>query len=86
MKGSFNAPFFYAEHTLLLFTIDTLDFENHRSCSVITTGYHNFIVVHPTVHNASTLKCRVNLTTYSVPRFRTKRNALCSAMSRSGRL
>ncbi len=70
----------------LLFTIDTLDFENYRSRSVVATGYHNFIVVHPAVHNASALKRRVDVAADGIPRFGTERNALRSAVRRSGRL
>ena len=71
---------------LSIIYIDSFNFENDRSCAVVAAGDHDFIVIHPTVHDAPSLQRRVDVAADGIPRFGTERNALRSAVRCSRRL
>ena len=75
-----------ANSDLSIIYIDSFNFENNRSCTVVAAGNHDFIVIHPTVHDAPSLQRRVDVAADGIPRFGTERNALRSAVRCSRRL
>ena len=70
---------------LSVLNIDSFDFENNRSRSVITASYHNLIIIGPSMHNRTALKRRVDIPADAIPGFRAKRHAFRTAMHCPGR-
>ena len=52
---------------VILWDIDTLNFENNRPCPVVATGDHHTIVISPSLHNGATLKCCIDIPADSIP-------------------
>ena len=75
-----SSIFSFINHDLSIICIDSFNFENDRSCAVVAAGDHDFIVIHPTVHDAPALQRRVDITADGVPRFRAERHTLRSAV------
>ena len=75
-----------SNYSLSIIYIDSFNFENNRSCTVVAAGNHDFIVIHPTVHDAPSLQRRVDVAADGVPRFRAERHTLRSAVRCSRRL
>ena len=70
---------------LSVLNIDSFDFENNRSRSVITASYHKLIIIGPSMHNRTALKRRVDIPADAIPGFRAKRHAFRTAMHCPGR-
>lgn len=65
----------------VLRNINSLDFKNDRSGSIVATGDHGVFCLHPVFHDGPALQAGVDIAGNGVPCFRTEGNTLCSTMS-----
>ena len=71
---------------LLFCNIDSFNFEDNRSCTIVAAGDHDLVIIHPAMHDAPALQRRINISADGVPCLGAERNALRSAVCRSRRL